>query len=444
MAIAALGMSPDAPDALVLLQESAGVATHAQSLVRQGVGMAEIDENVDKDLWQAREAQESADAEDEEIARLLAQLEGLDAEKDVAVKEAKQREIEAKEATAAKLKETAKQKYEIVHHAIEYKAKVVEQGAVKAQEEAESAIEKTKKLQSESAGLMVKAKTASEEYENALAAGMTDSLKQLELASKKAMEEAQETARLAGESSQAAKLALKHAAEVKARADKAMKMDKETKGDLVESGLRWVAGPIFNKMKTLCEQDYPTFRTEYRKIRESPTYKAFRWDIKQACKYAREDDLEGDDFDKATPAPTNPHNPPLGPGPYPRNHAHFNVPKGGKVSKWCTTQYGAVPCTMLKKAKEAGLLGDIGVDKETLSLLELTEYDHQGTQVWRSAHDVVDLADSIDEHLSVNLPEDKAVQKDCPTLMPSWECPQQLHQRLRLYLNLQSGCRHKS
>merc|ERR1719248_260721 len=98
-----------------------------------GIGMEQLDKNVDKDLWLAREAQENADAEDQEIALLLAELEGLDAEKDAAVKDAKQKEIEAKEATAAKLKETAKQKFEIVHHAIEYKTKVLEEGALKSQ-----------------------------------------------------------------------------------------------------------------------------------------------------------------------------------------------------------------------------------------------------------------------------------------------------------------------
>ena len=43
--------------------------------------MEQLDKNVDKDLWLARQAQENADAEDQEIARLLAELEGLDAEK---------------------------------------------------------------------------------------------------------------------------------------------------------------------------------------------------------------------------------------------------------------------------------------------------------------------------------------------------------------------------
>jgi len=154
----------------------------------------------------------------------------------------------------------------------------------------------------------------------------------------------------------------------------------------MENGLQWVAGPIFDKMKKLCERDYPTFRKEYRKIRACTTYKSFRWDVKQACAKAREDDLENMSSEEEEAARLaaeeaarrgNPHAPPTDPAkPYPASHVHFNVPKGGKVAKWCTTQYGAVPCTMLKKAKEAGLLGDIKVDdtsKKMLELLELNE-----------------------------------------------------------------------
>ena len=44
-------------------------------------GLREVQEQVDKELWEARQAQASADDEDAEIARLLAELEGLDAEK---------------------------------------------------------------------------------------------------------------------------------------------------------------------------------------------------------------------------------------------------------------------------------------------------------------------------------------------------------------------------
>lgn len=148
----------------------------------------------------------------------------------------------------------------------------------------------------------------------------------------------------------------------------------------MQEGLQWVAGPIFDKMKKLCERDYPTFRKEYSKISQSPSYKAYRWDIKQACKKARADDLETD-LDagrmatEQAKALENVHSPdPDKSKPYPKSHTYYSVPEGGKVKKWCTTQYGAVPCTMLKKAKEAGLLGDIRFDaptKKAVALLEL-------------------------------------------------------------------------
>merc|ERR1712072_1397227 len=221
-------------------------------------------------------------------------------------------------------------------------------------------------------------------YENAVTAGMTEKTKELEIKSKKASDEAQELARLAGQASDAAKAGLANAATVKGQADKAISLEKESRTDLMEGGLQWVAGPIFDKMKKLCERDYPTFRKEYRKIRASQTYKSFRWDIKQACAKAREDDLESDDDARAARLAAeqaarnaNPHAPPKDLAkPYPASHTHFVVPKGGKVGKWCTTQYGAVPCTMLKKAKEAGLLGDIRIDdhaKQALALLERDE-----------------------------------------------------------------------
>merc|ERR1712159_343881 len=114
--------------------------------VMSKLGLRNVEEHVDKGLWEARQAQQAADAEDLEIQRLLAELEGLDAEKDKAVQEAKKREVEAKEATAAKLKETAKQKYDAAKSAIDLKAKRVEEVALSAQQEAEGEIEKTKKL----------------------------------------------------------------------------------------------------------------------------------------------------------------------------------------------------------------------------------------------------------------------------------------------------------
>merc|ERR1719331_2189013 len=362
------------------------VEASASMQVMTKLGLREVQEQVDKELWEARQAQASADDEDAEIARLLAELEGLDAEKNAAEKEAKQREVEAKEATAAKLKETAKQKFETAKTAIDAKAKRVEEVALTAQTDAENDIEKTKKLREEAAAAMAKAKVAAEEYENAVTAGMTEKTKELEVKSKKASDEAQELARLAGQASEGAKAALANAATVKSQVDKAISLEKESQNDLMENGLQWVAGPIFDKMKKLCERDYPTFRKEYRKIRASTTYKSFRWDVKQACAKAREDDLENMSSEEEEAARLaaeeaarrgNPHAPPTDPAkPYPASHVHFNVPKGGKVAKWCTTQYGAVPCTMLKKAKEAGLLGDIKVDdtsKKMLELLELNE-----------------------------------------------------------------------
>merc|ERR1711865_1050589 len=96
-------------------------ATESASMaVMSKLGLRDVQEQVDKDLWQARQAQSSADDEDEEIARLLAELEGLDAEKAVAEKEAKQKEL-------------AKQKFETAKAAIDSKAKRVEEVALKAQ-----------------------------------------------------------------------------------------------------------------------------------------------------------------------------------------------------------------------------------------------------------------------------------------------------------------------
>merc|ERR1711865_1181341 len=123
-------------------ESTAMAATESASMaVMSKLGLRDVQEQVDKDLWQARQAQSSADDEDEEIARLLAELDGLDAEKAVAEKEAKQKEIEAKEATAAKLKELAKQKFETAKAAIDSKAKRVEEVALKAQNTAEESIE---------------------------------------------------------------------------------------------------------------------------------------------------------------------------------------------------------------------------------------------------------------------------------------------------------------
>merc|ERR1711998_800827 len=129
-----------------------------------------------------------------------------------------------------------------------------------------------------------------------------------------------------------------------------MVMEKENKSELMENGMQWVAGPIFDKMKKLCDLDYPTFRMEYRKIRQSPTYKSYRWDIKKACPKAHSDDgLESEEDATASlhadqmNALKNVHAPPADASkPYPHSNTHWSVPQNGKVEKWCTTQCGAV------------------------------------------------------------------------------------------------------
>merc|ERR1712072_1187729 len=306
--------------------------------VMEALGLGATQESVDKAVWEARQAKESEDAEDEEIARLMAKLEGLDQEKAAAEAEATQKDIEAKKATAAKLKEVADQK------------------AAKAKE----AIDE-------------KAKAASAEYQNALSSGNTKGLEELALKAKKTMAEAQALAAEAGSKGDDAKGALKNAATVKTRADKALAMEKESKSQLTGEGFTWVAGPIFDKMKRLCDQDYPTFRKEYRKIRQSPTYKHYRWDIKKACKKAHNDDLENDKEDDAAVAARkaemnkDPHAPQTDPSkPYPASNTHWSLPKDKKVKKWCSTKYGSVPCSMLKKAQHAGLLGSANDHKEFL------------------------------------------------------------------------------
>merc|ERR1711998_264917 len=289
----------------------------------ESLGLRAEQEDVDKSVWEARQAKEAEEAEDEEIARLMAKLEGLDQEKAAAEAEATQKDIEAKQATASKLKEVANQKLEAARSAIDAKAKKVEEAALSAQKDAEDMITSTKDLRAKAAAAMERGRAASAEYQAALASGQTD-------------------------------------------------------------GLEWAAGPIFGKMKRLCEQDYPTFRTEYLKIRESPSYKQYRWDVKKACKKAHNDDLESDDLaalkaaQDAAAADAEVEAPQIDPSkPYPDNHGHFSLPADKKVKKWCTTKFGAVPCSMLKKAQEAGLLGD-AVDtnsKEASHVTQLDEYE---------------------------------------------------------------------
>lgn len=351
----------------VMMEEMSGME------LMESLGLRATQENVDKAVWQARQAKEKENAEDAEIARLMAKLGGLDKEKAAAEAEATKKDIEAKKATAAKLKEVADQKAAKAKEAIDAKAKKIEEAALAAQKTAEDNIAKTKALRAKAAAAMEKAKAASAEYQNALSSGTTKGLEELALKAKKAMAEAQALAAQAGTKSDEAKASLKNAATVKTRADKAVAMEKETKTQLTGEGLTWVAGPIFDKMKRLCDRDYPTFRKEYRKIRASPTYKHYRWDIKRACKKAHNDDLENDKEDDAAVAARkaalerNPHAPQTDPSkPYPASQTHWALPKGKHVKKWCSTKYGSVPCSMLKKAERAGLLGSVKDNNEFL------------------------------------------------------------------------------
>merc|ERR1711959_522724 len=322
--------------ACALTAESATMTDSSGMGLMESLGLRGTQESVDKAVWEARQAKESEDAEDEEIARLMAKLEGLDKEKAAAEAEATQKDIEAKKATAAKLKEVADQKAAKAKEAIDAKAKKVEAAALAAQKTAEDTIAATKALRAKAAAAMEKAKAASAEYQNALSSGTTKGLEELAMKAKKTMAEAQG--------------ALKNAAKVKTNADKAVAMEKESKAQLTSEGVTWVAGPIFDKMKRLCDQDYPTFRKEYRKIRDSPTYKHYRWDIKKACKNAHDDDLENGDDDAAAAARKaamnkDPHAPQTDPSkPYPASNTHWSLPKDKKVKKWCSTKYGSVPC----------------------------------------------------------------------------------------------------
>merc|ERR1711977_143979 len=341
--------------ACVVTAESATLTDSSGMGLMESLGLRATQENVDKAVWQARQAKEKENAEDAEIARLMAKLGALDKEKAAAEAEATKKDIEAKKATAAKLKEVADQKAAKAKEAIDAKAKKIEEAALAAQKTAEDTIAATKALRAKAAAAMEKAKAASAEYQNALSSGTTKGLEELAMKAKKTMAEAQALAAQAGTKSDEAK--------VKTNADKAVAMEKESKAQLTSEGVTWVAGPIFDKMKRLCDQDYPTFRKEYRKIRDSPTYKHYRWDIKKACKNAHDDDLENGDDDAAAAARKaamnkDPHAPQTDPSkPYPASNTHWSLPKDKKVKKWCSTKYGSVPCSMLKKAQHAGLLG---------------------------------------------------------------------------------------
>merc|ERR1711998_749090 len=154
----------------------------------ESLGLRAEQEDVDKSVWEARQAKEAEEAEDEEIARLMAKLEGLDQEKAAAEAEATQKDIEAKQATASKLKEVANQKLEAARAAIDAKAKKDE----------EDMITSTKDLRAKAAAAMERGRAASAEYQAALASGQTDGLEELAATAQKAMAEAKALAEEAG------------------------------------------------------------------------------------------------------------------------------------------------------------------------------------------------------------------------------------------------------
>merc|ERR1711865_203908 len=81
----------------VTIEHSAQLQLHDTAAAR--LGLRNLEGDVDKDVWIASRAQEDADAEDMEIARLLEQLEGLDEEQpeQKEIKVAKEAEIEIME-----------------------------------------------------------------------------------------------------------------------------------------------------------------------------------------------------------------------------------------------------------------------------------------------------------------------------------------------------------
>merc|ERR1711959_596183 len=177
--------------ACALTAESATMTDSSGMGLMESLGLRAEQESVDKAVWQARQAKEAEDAEDAEIARLMGKLEGLDKEKKAAEAEATQKDIEAKRATAAKLKEVAEQKLAKAKEAIDAKAKKVEEAALAAQKQASITITFTKDLRAKAAAAMEKAKAASAEYQNALSSGVTKGLEELALKAKKTMAEAQ-------------------------------------------------------------------------------------------------------------------------------------------------------------------------------------------------------------------------------------------------------------
>merc|ERR1711998_86873 len=381
--------------------DSAAVTSGATERIAlmDSLGLRGVQEDVEKKLWEANEALDAVDEEDAELAALMAELDEMDDERDAAEAEAKKREVEAKEAHAAQMKAVAAQKAAEAEAAIKRKAKEVEEAAAASQKQAEEMIEGTKNLRSEAAAAMEEAKLASAEYQSALASGQGDGLATLEQKAKQTLEKAEDMSKQAGEKSKLAKTALESAAQVKSKAEKAIQMEKESASQLKDSRLVWAGGPIFDKMMRLCDIDYPEFQRMYHKLRDSPVYSQFRFDIKKRCHKAHDDeDLESAKA-KAENEEENTHvvGAHVDPSqPYPDKNRHWNIPEDKNVKKWCSTKFGAVPCAMLKKAQAAGLLGEDvkdvkGMDTETLF------QDDAGVDVLDESPDLADIITFEDE-----------------------------------------------
>jgi len=382
---------------LQLLQysECAAVSSGATERMQlmESIGLKSVQEDVEKKVWEAQQASQNVDAEDDELASLMAELDGMDKEKEAAEAAAKQKDIEAKQVQSAQLKAVAAQKAADAEAAVKRKAKEVAAVAAAAQKEAEEMIASTQALRAKAASTMEEAKLASAEYQSALASGQTEGLGSLEQTAKTTLKQAEDMSVEAGEKSQAAKAALEDASAIKVKADKAASMEKESVNQLESDRLTWAAGPIFDKMKRLCEIDYAAFKKEYYVLRDSPTYAKYRWDIKKACHKAHDEDLEKKqgkeqkEDDSSIRANVDPNK------PYPQKNAHWSLPKDKKVKKWCSTKFGAVPCSMLKKAQEAGLLADSETSMDTESFLQ----DDTGIASLDNSPDLVDMISFGDE-----------------------------------------------
>merc|ERR1711907_595294 len=185
----------------------------------ESIGLKQVQADVEKALWQAQDASKNVDAQSDEIARLMAELDQLDEAKDEAA-------IAAEKQAAAEA-------------AVKNKAGEVTTIAEAAQKQAETMINEVKALRAKAAATMQEAKLASTEYQSALASGQTEGLAALEQTAKQTLKMAQDLSKEAGEKSESAKQALAYAEGLKKKADEAKSMETESMQELKEAGLQW-------------------------------------------------------------------------------------------------------------------------------------------------------------------------------------------------------------